>query len=130
MSRPAWMFIKLGWLYNYWRVFRPSRLVKWLCIVAGVICVGLYMGQAIHDVFQCIPVQKDWEPSLAGHCLPNGVGGAVTAIFNVISDIFILVLPIPFLAPLQMKAKAKIRLLAVFGVGILWVPVHTPAVLL
>ncbi|KAF2234992.1 hypothetical protein EV356DRAFT_532274 [Viridothelium virens] len=116
-TRPIWLLVKLAFFWSYKRIFYPSRVMKWLCYGGAFVCTDLYISQIFHDIFICIPVQKDWDPRLSGHCLPSGVGGSVTGIFNVISDVYILVLPLPFLWKLQMKLGPKLKLMALFGVG-------------
>jgi hypothetical protein len=46
------------------------------------------------------------------------VPGGETGIFNVISDVYILLLPIPMIWKLQTNFKRKMQLLAVFSVGL------------
>ena len=94
--------------------------MKWLCYAGMFTCTALYTAEFFHDLFICIPVQKDWDPKLPGHCLPSGVGGSVTAIFNVISDFYILILPLPLVWSLQIKLPLKLRLMALFGLGALY----------
>lgn len=96
--------------------------MRWLCYTGAIVCTALYTAQFFHDIFICIPVQKNYNPKLPGHCLPSRVGGSVTAIFNVITDLYILILPLPFVWSLHMKLGPKLRLTALFGLGILYDP--------
>ena len=57
--------------------------MRWLCYGGASICIAFYVAQIVHDIFICIPVQKDYNPKLSGHCLPSGVAGSVNGIFNV-----------------------------------------------
>lgn len=94
--------------------------MRWLCNGGIFVCTALYIAEIFHDIFICIPVQKDYNPRLSGHCLPSGVGGSVTAIFNVITDMYIFILPLPLVWSLQMKLRPKIRLIVLFGLGALY----------
>ena len=91
----------------------------WLCYAGAFVCTALYVAQIFHHIFICIPVQKNYNPKFPGHCLPNRVGGSVTAVFNVITDLYILILPLPFIWSLQMELGPKLRLMALFGLGAL-----------
>ena len=93
--------------------------MRWLCYGGAFVNCALYISEVFHDIFICIPVEKDWNPKVPGHCLPSGVGGSVTGIFNVISDLYIFILPLPFLWSLQMSLHKKVRLMLLFGVGAL-----------
>ena len=112
--------IKLAFFWSYKRVFQPTKAMRWFCYAGASVCIAFYFAETFHDIFICIPVQKDYNPRLPGHCLPNRVGGSVTAIFNVISDLYILLLPLPFVWSLQMKLRPKLRLMALFGIGVLY----------
>ena len=105
--------------WSFKRVFEPSKAMRWLCYAGAFICTAFYVAEIFHDLFICIPVQEDYDPKLPGHCLPSGVGGSITAIFTVIPDLCILVLPLPFVWSLQMKLRSKLRLMALFGLGAL-----------
>lgn len=94
--------------------------MRWLCYAGAFVCTALYVAQFFHNIFICIPIQKDYNPKLLGHCLPSRVGGSVTAIFNVITDLYILILPLPFVWSLHMKLGPKLRLTALFGLGLLY----------
>ena len=94
--------------------------MRWLCYAGAFVCTALYVAEIFHDIFICVPVQKDYDPKVPGHCLPSGVGGSITAIFNVITDFYILILPLPFVWSLQMKLRPKLRLMALFGLGALY----------
>ena len=93
--------------------------MRWICWAGAFVCTAFYVAEIFHDLFICIPVQKDYNPKIPGHCLPNGVGGSITGIFNVITDLFIFLLPLPFVWSLQMKRAPKLRLMALFGIGAL-----------
>lgn len=94
--------------------------MRWLCYGGVFVCTGFHVAQMFHDIFVCVPVQKAYDPRLPGHCLPSGVGGSVTAIFNVVTDCYILILPLPFVWSLHMKLDRKLRLMALFGLGALY----------
>ena len=115
----AWLMVKLAFFWSYKRVFQPSVTMRWLCYAGAFVCTALYVAQLFHDIFICIPVQKNYNPKLPGHCLPSKVGGPVTAIFIVITDLYILILPLPFVWSLHMKLGPKLRLTALFGLGVL-----------
>ena len=67
---------------------------------------------------KCSPIQKLWQPNIPGHCFSRHSGGVASAVFNVISDFSILILPLPIVWRLQMSWNKKSRVLAVFGMGL------------
>ena len=93
--------------------------MKWLCRGGMLACSGLYVAAFFHDLFQCVPVQKEYDLKMPGHCLPNGTAGSVTGIFNVISDFYIFVIPLGFVWSLHVPTRKKSHLMTLFGTGIL-----------
>lgn len=111
--------IKMSFFFYYRRIFSP-RTKKRFLIDGGIIfstlfSIGLFFG----GIFNCDPIAKIWNPRLPGHCLTVGPLSFLTGALNVITDIYILVLPIPFLWSLNMQYSRKIRIYAIFGIGIL-----------
>ena len=70
-------------------------------------------------VFECTPIEKSWDQLKPGHCLiPEALPYASGAI-NVITDLYVLILPIPCIWSLNMRMSRKLRTLAIFSMGIL-----------
>ena len=66
---------------------------------------------------QCTPRQKQWNPTIPGHCTDKHQAGVFSGSINALSDSLILILPLPLICRLQMSSKKKWWLLAVFGFG-------------
>ncbi|KAM0795823.1 hypothetical protein BDR22DRAFT_919339 [Usnea florida] len=109
--------IKLSCLVFYRRVFSPSQTAKWFISAGMGFVVSAYIALFFANIFECSPVRKSWYPELPGHCLhPGGLPWASGAI-NVVSDIFVVVVPIPCIWQLNMKLQRKLRILALFSLG-------------
>lgn len=85
-----------------------------MCLIGGA-----YTAILFSTVFRCSPVQKAWNPELSGHCLPLKGFPYASGAINVISDFYILVILIPFIWSLNMKLHRKLRVLSIFGLGVL-----------
>nr|POF14272.1 hypothetical protein CFP56_03296 [Quercus suber] len=104
------------------KIFAPRRQINqvlffscWAWIVVTVI---FYTLDTALVIAQCSPREKIWNPFVSGHCITNGIGLYVAAsIFNVISDILILVLPLPAIYRLHMKPKKKLLISGLFTTG-------------
>ncbi|MCJ1259014.1 hypothetical protein MMC24_006848, partial [Lignoscripta atroalba] len=71
------------------------------------------------EIFQCSPRKKLWDPKIPGHCINDNHGIQVySGSLNVLSDFSILVLPLPLIWRLQMPFLRKLRVTAVFSVGL------------
>ncbi|KAL9089180.1 MAG: hypothetical protein Q9159_002651 [Coniocarpon cinnabarinum] len=118
---PLSLFIKLTLLVFYHKVFYPKRAIRWLSRAGILIITGFHVSIFWASVFLCIPVQKAYDFTRSGHCLPKAGTPYASGIFNVVSDIFILVLPMPAVWSLHMSFARKLKLTSVFGAGILFI---------
>lgn len=113
------MFAKLSVVLTYFRIFGINRRLRVVIYVTAVIMIIFYsivVGIGIGGILKCSDLAN------VGHGFCDIVTGHLPiagAAFNVITDIWILSLPFPLLAKLQMRFKDKIGLIAVFAAGIL-----------
>lgn len=112
------VFTKMAILFMYYRIFRFPFFKKmaWgisAFIIAWVITITFLF------IFICVPVEKLWYPHLPGRCI-NQVGTWIAnAISTIVSDIAILVLPIPQVWKLQLRQSEKIGVTVAFCLGFL-----------
>jgi hypothetical protein len=72
----------------------------------------------IGSVFSCTPVSFFWGKDIhGGHCINLMAFWFFQASFNIISDIAIIILPIPVLNTLNLPKKQKYGLIFVFIMG-------------
>ncbi|KAL2002112.1 hypothetical protein VTN02DRAFT_639 [Thermoascus thermophilus] len=107
---------KASILMQYHRVF-PTKRMRIACwILLSVL--GIYGSWAVLSAyFNCIPVSKFWIPEKPGYCLSQEALWFSNASMHIITDVGILVLPIPALLSLDLPKKQKIALMAIFAVG-------------
>ncbi|KAG9197642.1 hypothetical protein G6514_001166 [Epicoccum nigrum] len=60
----------------------------------------------------------NWNPAIPGHCASYNVAFVTIGVFNMITDLIIMLLPIPFLRRIQMAIGTKIGLIAIFSIGL------------
>ena len=82
-------------------------------IICGVIGAMITLVAA----FQCRPVDEAWKIPRPNDCLSQGGMLEGQAIFNLISDITIILLPMPTIWGLHMQLRRRLLLLGVFTVG-------------
>ena len=68
-------------------------------------------------IFQCTPRAKIWNPEIPGRCLRYQAYTVATGLFNVVSDLLMLLFPITCIWNLQMSNNRKIGVSAIFFVG-------------
>lgn len=119
---PMLIFIvKISILLLYRRIFAPSRRTK---IFIGVLLVFLflfYLSNMMVKIFLCTPRKLIWDkdPKIKGRCINPHALYLVTAIINVLSDFYILLLPLPAIWHLQIPLARRIGLMFAFSAGLL-----------
>jgi hypothetical protein len=80
--------------------------------------IGVYGTWAFISAWlNCLPVAKFWNESLDGYCLNKEGLWFSNSALHILSDLIILILPMPVLKSLQLPKKQKMALMAVFALG-------------
>lgn len=87
-------------------------------IIIGVIVVLWCIATLAVTIFNCYPVRFFWDKSIpGGHCLNGKVQTWCLAATSIFTDIFIWIVPIPWLWGLRMNWPKKVGLMATFAIG-------------
>jgi hypothetical protein len=121
---PLIFCVKMSIILQYLRMFAPHRAVSplvyygsWFLIAT---CTTFYAATTILTIFACTPREKIWNKLyIGGHCMNYRAIIVSTAIFNIISDVAILLLPVTSVWKLQIPAKRKVAIIMLFGTGLL-----------
>ena len=108
--------VKLTLLSIIIQVFQPYRKLVSSAYVVMVLLVAYYMAALIALVRVCSPVSAFWK-GRTEICLDQSTIITIDAVVGVVSDIFILVLPLPTIWSLQMPRNKRLRIVAFWGVG-------------
>jgi hypothetical protein len=129
-------FIKLAILFQFLRLFAESaaststaqyRLARRVTI--GLITISSLWGFAFSmlALFPCQPISKEWHPQKPGKCI--GWGSKDPDMFfpmfaghsasNMVLDMLVLLLPIPFLGMLRLAGKSRAGLITLFSLGLM-----------
>ncbi|KAL3964995.1 hypothetical protein ACCO45_001999 [Purpureocillium lilacinum] len=120
------VFIKWSILAWYWRLFHIQSYMKPLIwMLFAVVCIW-GVAKIIVVSLECFPIEAIWEvfdpdnpldPS-EYHCGVDihkfFLGNAIP---NIITDIFIMVLPLPYILKLHLRVSQKVALFGIFVVG-------------
>ncbi|OJI97123.1 hypothetical protein ASPVEDRAFT_78860 [Aspergillus versicolor CBS 583.65] len=110
--------VKLAFLFFYYRIFPRHINIRYF-ISFGIAFVSVsHLTLFFLTIFSCSPVSHAWDAASPGRCwnpriLPYVSGGLSSA-----TDLYVLLLPIHTLWGLNMTTRKRIRLAAVFGLGI------------
>jgi hypothetical protein len=108
---------KLGILCIYLRIFidRPSR---WICYALFVILALHSVVVAIMNIFICVPVAFMWDKRIGGgRCLNQALAVRYGSLTNIVTDVVMLVLPLPMVYRLKACIRVKLGVLATFLLG-------------
>jgi hypothetical protein len=70
-------------------------------------------------IFRCNPVERSWDKKVAGTCVHAAIIPYISAVASPVCDILVIIVPLPVLWTLKLDFKSKIKVLAVFSVGIM-----------
>ncbi|KAI9783008.1 MAG: hypothetical protein M1816_001622 [Peltula sp. TS41687] len=86
-----------------------------LIVFTGIYCFAAFIG----TIFACTPRRKIWDMSVqGGHCIDIKTMQVTVAALNVVTDVLILLLPMPLVWYfLRVPRRQKIALTAVFMTG-------------
>jgi hypothetical protein len=116
----ALVSVKLAILAFYWRVFvHPVFRYFVLATAAFIVAWGIGITVALGIV--CQPLESYWDRNVAGECLAMVTFTYFTNISNLITDIWIFLMPVPMIWHLQLQTKKKMMLTVIFCIGLAYV---------
>lgn len=111
--------VKLTILFFYRRVFGSKSKVKWATAIGIVLVICLNGGVFLANLFSCRPIQRTWNPMVPGQCFNPVILPYLSGVSSFLTDLYVLVIPIPVIWSLNLDVKRRLRVMAVFGLGIL-----------
>lgn len=110
--------VKVSILSLYHRIFsfnnRTFTIMVW---TVGVFVVCYCTIQSFAAIFNCHPIQSNWNPYIKHHCGSVLVGSTTISALNVLIDFIILVMPMPILYSLHRPLGEKVSLMGIFLLG-------------
>ncbi|OQE07299.1 hypothetical protein PENVUL_c014G06978 [Penicillium vulpinum] len=115
---PALAFAKMSLVFLYHRIMEKQEAYNWaLHIISAVIC-GYSFALVFALIFACNAVAMTWDLSITeGTCISREGLYIATAVTNIVTDLALILLPIPLVVGLQMPGIQKVYLLLVFIIG-------------
>lgn len=117
---PVIFAVKASGFLLFYCVFGSLRWMR-LSVFTGLAVTGVwYLSNIVVFAVLCSPRsgQSYVEAASSPRCHRNETYGLVNSGFNIVSNFYLLILPIPAVMGLQMPTKRKFGVLAVFGTGL------------
>lgn len=110
-------FVKTALLFILISVFAPYKKSVKLIYLLLALLLAYYIPALIIKIRICMPISTYWTRDPSGSCLNQGAVITSDSIMSVISDLAILILPLPLTWSLQMPLKKKLRVMGLLGAG-------------
>lgn len=119
-------FTKVSVLIFYLRIF-PSKNFHFAVWSIVFIAVGYNIASVLANVFACTPIAKSWDLLItSGGCMNRSVFYFANAALGIFTDFATVLVPIPWLAKLQMPLRQKVAIGVILAMGCLYVPLSFP----
>jgi hypothetical protein len=121
---PCIFLIKTAIVLQYLQILAPVRSGNeymyfggWASIVA---MFTFYTADVPLTLFICSPREKIWNPYYeGGRCMNYNALVLASAVFNILSDLVILLLPVRAVCRLQITVRKKAAIVLLFATGLL-----------
>jgi hypothetical protein len=118
-----WGFVKTTFFLMYLELFSPLVWLRWACYIGITVNWGFYIGKFVSTVYLMAPNPgQSWQEATQNPRYAKIINMTIPiATGSLILDLYILILPMIVLWKLQVARAKKPGLVAIFGVGFLYV---------
>ncbi|KAJ6031354.1 hypothetical protein N7540_002086 [Penicillium herquei] len=111
--------IKTSIMTFYLRIFGTNRSFR-IQVAITMTIVWMWSASVILETFLlCRPLKYNWDTSISGVCGNRNATYVIAGTMNLITDLMVMALPMPYIWKLQLGTAKKIALCSVFSVGLL-----------
>ncbi|KAL4869884.1 hypothetical protein BDV12DRAFT_70431 [Aspergillus spectabilis] len=114
---PALGLAKASLIILYYRIVGQQRIYRYTLYFIAAVVVGYSVAITFALIFACRPISKAWNGALEGTCIDQNGLYAATAVTNTVTDVALIVVPIPVVVSLHMPTVQKIGLFFMFVIG-------------
>ncbi|KAI0101431.1 hypothetical protein F4776DRAFT_498521 [Hypoxylon sp. NC0597] len=111
------MLVKFSLFFQYYRLIQEVPHYRLFYLVVMALVGGWVIAQEFILIFSCTPIQSYWDRNTPGKCLDSNLTGWMNAVGNIVTDLIILILPIPVVWRLNLKKGKKWAVIGIFTLG-------------
>lgn len=111
------VFPKLSILALYLRLFPVKKVYRYGVFTLMFVIAANGVAGDFTSLLSCRPLAKRWDPSLAGDCINVANFWRYISLANIISDVAILLFPLPIVWGLHASLPQKLGLTILFLTG-------------
>ncbi|CAG8955236.1 hypothetical protein HYFRA_00007253 [Hymenoscyphus fraxineus] len=117
--------VKVSILLVYKDIF-ALRSFRRAADTAIVVVIMLGVGNTIQCLAICRPFSFQWDKTIeGGKCGNQNLGILLVAFLNLVTDLIIVIMPMPLVWNLKMPRHKRLALIGIFSLGIMYSPVIT-----
>lgn len=117
---PSMFFAKMAVLLLYLKLFALKMTIRYLIYFGMAFIFCTYWINISLQSLYCAPRDgQAWDASILPNCRKLAILGVAQGACGIVSDLYILFLPIPVVLSLNLPLKRRLGVLAIFMVGIL-----------
>ena len=119
---PCIWFVKFLLFVLYVQVFRPLRWLRYLAYAGAVITGLFYLATMVALLVLCAPTEGHsqlayWSALDSPRCLQTRSLVTVLGVVSIVSDLYLIILPLPAVWSLQLPLRRKLAVSAMFFTG-------------
>ncbi|KAL8634910.1 MAG: hypothetical protein Q9226_009414, partial [Calogaya cf. arnoldii] len=108
---------KLSILFFYNRLF-PYRTFYIVSLITGIASILWWIGLMLTSFLHCRPFVYNWDKSIPnGYCVNDNLVGYTITSINIVGDLVVLILPIPWLWGMNMAVPKRMAVVGLFVLG-------------
>jgi len=113
LTMPA---VKTSLLLFYVRIF-PTRRMRIVSYITGGLMWSFCIATTVISIDTCTPIRSFWDISVHGHCINKNVFYLVESSMQLVTDIMVLLIPLPAVWNLHIGSTKKTGLSVIFLLG-------------
>lgn len=110
-------FSKLSVLLMYTALIPNVSLTRWACAI-GLFIILWNVGNILGGLLICRPLARNWDFAIPGTCGSQINYYFSMGVINIITDIFLIALPMPYLYRLNLETRKKALSMALLSIGV------------
>ncbi|KAH8746002.1 hypothetical protein F5883DRAFT_654234 [Diaporthe sp. PMI_573] len=114
---PVAYAIKVTLLLLIARVFSVRKSVSWAIHIFIIALFITYIPNQIAKTIICTPIRAFWDQSVKGKCLQQRKIFIADTTLAIVTDLVILILPVPLTWSLRSPMREKIKIMVLLGAG-------------
>ncbi|KAK8063074.1 Satratoxin biosynthesis SC1 cluster protein 4 [Apiospora hydei] len=111
------VFVKLSLFLQYYRLVDQVPRYRPLFLGAGFVVMGWTIAMVFSMTFICVPVYAYWDKSVPHVCLSDPMMQLTNSVGNIVTDLILLLLPMPVLWRLNLPIRQKWGVIGIFSLG-------------